>query len=125
MIYLDTHLVVWLYVGASHLLSEAARRAIDRHELCISPIVALEVQYLFEVGKIADPGERIISDLARRIGLTTCHLPFADVVTEAMRQRWTRDPFDRIIVAQASLTTATLVTKDETMRAHYRHALWD
>ena len=37
---------------------------------------------------------------------------------------WTRDPFDRIITAQADLEKATLITKDATIRAHYSRAMW-
>ena len=41
-----------------------------------------------------------------------------------MRQSWTGDPFDRIIVAQAALRRASLITKDADIRAHYDRALW-
>jgi PIN domain nuclease of toxin-antitoxin system len=38
--------------------------------------------------------------------------------------QWTRDPFDRIIVAQATLKHSPLITKDETLRKHYKHCIW-
>ena len=41
-----------------------------------------------------------------------------------MRQSWTRDPFDRIIVAQAALRRTSLITKDAVIRADYNRALW-
>jgi PIN domain nuclease of toxin-antitoxin system len=40
------------------------------------------------------------------------------------RVQWTRDPFDRLIVAQALLHDAPLITKDEHIRRHYAGALW-
>jgi PIN domain nuclease of toxin-antitoxin system len=36
-----------------------------------------------------------------------------------------RDPFDRIITAHAHLTSSPVLTKDESIRQHYRHAFWD
>jgi len=47
-IYLDTHVVVWLYSGELSLLSEKACQLIEENELLISPLVLLELQYLFE-----------------------------------------------------------------------------
>ncbi len=38
---------------------------------------------------------------------------------------WTRDPFDRIITAQASLNEALLITKDGSIRKNYARAVWD
>jgi PIN domain nuclease of toxin-antitoxin system len=42
-----------------------------------------------------------------------------------MLQTWTRDPFDRIIVAQARLRGAPLLTKDRTIQTHHAEAFWD
>ena len=45
-------------------------------------------------------------------------------VEAAERLSWTRDPFDRLIVAQASLAGAPLVTKDRMIRKHFAKAAW-
>jgi PIN domain nuclease of toxin-antitoxin system len=37
---------------------------------------------------------------------------------------WTRDPFDRIIVANASLENSILVSKDQSILGHYPFARW-
>lgn len=37
---------------------------------------------------------------------------------------WTRDPFDRIIVAPASLNHNILVTKDQSILKNYENAKW-
>jgi PIN domain nuclease of toxin-antitoxin system len=47
------------------------------------------------------------------------------VAREAEAHDWTRDPFDRLIVAQASLFDAPLITKDADVHAHYRNVVWD
>jgi len=43
VIHLDTHVVAWLYAGPTDILPAAARRAIDEHELLVSPMVVLEL----------------------------------------------------------------------------------
>ena len=37
---------------------------------------------------------------------------------------WTRDPFDRLIVAQAAVRDARLITKDRVLRKRYGASLW-
>ena len=49
MIYLDTHIVVWLYAGKVEKLSEPAKELINDHEVLISPVVRWELKYWFEI----------------------------------------------------------------------------
>lgn len=124
MIYLDTHVVVWLYAGRLAELSAAARAAIEKQDLLVSPMVVLELRFLFEIGRINVPAEAMVSALAQEIGLRVCDLPFARVAGAALEETWTRDPFDRIIVGQAKLRDAPLVSKDGHIQEHYPKALW-
>ena len=125
MIYLDTHTVVWLYSGELHFFSEKACQLIEENELLISPLVLLELQYLFEIKRITVEPTVIFDSLAESVGLQKCRASFARVIAEAMRISWTRDPFDRIITATAMIHQAPLLTKDETIRREYRLAVWD
>ncbi len=124
MIYLDTHVVVWLYAGLTEKFSALARRLINEEDLHISPVVRLELQYLFEIGRVTVGPETIVEDLSSSIGLQVCTRPFNRVVTQAMGQGWTRDPFDRLIVAQAALQDNLLLSKDEAILRHYAYARW-
>lgn len=124
VIYLDTHVVAWLH-AAPAMLSDAAAAAIRRAEtLRISPMVRLELQYLFEIGRVTQPASAVVDVLQARIQLVICPANFSAVVHEAERHGWTRDPFDRLIVAQAGLHDAPLLTKDAGIRAHYPLAVW-
>ena len=124
MIYLDTHVVVWLYQKDLLRFSSSLLRHIEEASLLISPMVPLELQYLCETGRIREGAEPIIRYLRNAVGLSLCALPFEEVVMVAIDQQWTRDPFDRIIVAQAMVQKRPLVTKDDTIRAYYDHAIW-
>ncbi len=124
MIYLDTHLVVWLYAGLSERFSERARKLINQDDLFISPVVRLELQYLYEIQRVTDDAYTIVVDLINRIGLLVCDKPFDNVVTSAMKFSWTRDPFDRLIVAHAALNDNILLSKDQNILANYAHSRW-
>ena len=124
VIYLDTHVAAWLFAGAQKRLSRPARLAIEAHDLLLSPAALLELEYLFETKRIATPGTAVVEDLADRVGLRLCDLPFNDVARSALSQRWTRDAFDRLIVGQASMRATPLLTKDRTIRRHYASAVW-
>jgi PIN domain nuclease of toxin-antitoxin system len=124
LIYLDTHVVAWLYAGRLDLVPAMARSLIEANVLRISPMVTLELQYLFETGRTTQPGAAVVAALAETIQLEVCDLPFERVVDEALRQVWTRDPFDRLIVGQARCRRAPLVTKDSGILESYADAIW-
>ena len=124
MIYLDTHVVVWLYAGQTEKLSAKVRSYINENDIYISPIVSLELQYLLEVKRITPKAQTVISVLSQAIGLNVCDKNFYQIAQCAQQYSWTRDPFDRIIVAQAGLNDNTLVTKDQTILTHFEHAVW-
>jgi PIN domain nuclease of toxin-antitoxin system len=124
LIHLDTHIVCWLYAGRVDLLSAAARGAIDRESLAVSPMVGLELQYLKEIGRILHGPSRILAALRSDLGLAVSDLPFRVVAVRAQRFTWTRDPFDRLIAAEAAVARARLVTRDDLLRRRFRPALW-
>lgn len=124
-LYLDTHVLVWLYQdGASRLTPQGVRTIEQAGQLLISPMVELELTYLHEIARINCPASDILNTLRRDIGLEACKLPFAAVVGSALAQGWTRDPFDRLIVAQAAHRSLPLLTADQNILAHYPLALW-
>jgi PIN domain nuclease of toxin-antitoxin system len=125
LIYLDTHVVVWLFAGRVALFPAGARGLLETSDLYISPIVALEIEYLFEIRRISQPCSTMVESLQREVDLRVCDLPFASVIEAARKQTWTRDPFDRIVVGQAALRDAPLLTSDQSIRQHYASATWE
>jgi PIN domain nuclease of toxin-antitoxin system len=125
VIHLDTHAVVWLFAGELQLFPKKALDAMEKNELFISPMVSLELNYLAETDRILVPADRVIRELSSSVGLSLSTRPFGDVIAQAVVLNWTRDPFDRIITAQAMADQSPLITKDSTIRNHYRRALWD
>ena len=124
MIHLDTHVVVWLYAGELTRFPPGARKRLEREELRVSPIVALELEYLYEIGRTTDDASAVLKELARTLGLVQDEGSFAAVVAAARALTWTRDPFDRLIVGHAATAGVALLTKDRMIRRHYRQAVW-
>lgn len=124
-LYLDTHILVWLYQDGTSRLTPQGIHAIDSaDQLLISPMVELELAYLHEISRINYSAATILDCLRRDIGLETCPQPFAAVIGAALALQWTRDPFDRIIVAQAAHRETPLLTADQHISKHYSAAIW-
>ncbi len=125
VVHLDTHVAAWLYAGRTDLFPDRARDLLENEELIVSPMVRLELQYLFEVGKTTQPAEAVMAALHRQLDVRFCGLSFDSVTNAAATLDFTRDPFDRLIVAQADVAEAPLVSKDRGIRAAYPRAVWD
>ena len=124
MLHLDTHVVVWLHGGELDNIPKPIAARIEAEDLVVSPMVILEVDFLREIGRVTQGGREVVDALARSIGLAVSETDFRTVTDAATALRWTRDPFDRLIVANALVDGATLVTRDRNIRRHCRSAVW-
>ncbi len=124
MIFLDTHVLVWLYEGLIDKFSKDIQNKLNSMELFISPMIELELDFLYEIGRINETGVGIVRYLDAHLGVNISRVDFYKVIEEAQHLIWTRDPFDRLIVANASMFQAPLITKDEKIQQHYTLAIW-
>lgn len=125
MIHLDTHVVVWLYEGRVDRFPAAARARLAASRPLISPMVRLELAFLHEIGRLRVPPAEILDALRVDADLGVAESPFERVCAIATTLSWTRDPFDRMVVAHALADDLPLLTRDETIRARCPLALWD
>jgi PIN domain nuclease of toxin-antitoxin system len=124
VILLDTHLLVWLYAGELRRIPQSVQRRLNREQLALSPFAQLELGYLYEVGKVTIPAAVVVEELSARLELVLADVPAASICKAALDVTWTRDPFDRLLVAHATVTGLSLVTKDEMLRQHLPLAWW-
>jgi PIN domain nuclease of toxin-antitoxin system len=124
MYFLDTNAVIFLYQGETEKFSEKGRNIIENNDLFVSPIVHLELQYLYEVGRLKKTSSDICQALYREIGLQSVSLPINVLVASAIEESWTRDPFDRLITSHAKVEKAHLLTRDQTILKNYSKAIW-
>ncbi|MGI9002668.1 MAG: hypothetical protein ACR2GH_13530 [Pseudonocardia sp.] len=64
-------------------------------------------------------------ELHRLLGLVTSSASFSSVAGAATNLTWIRDPFDRLISAQAVAENEILLTKNRRIREHLALARWD
>ncbi len=96
----------------------------EAEALFVSPIVGLELTYLYEIGRVSEPASAPLSALRRALGLEVADVSVAELVQAAADLSWTRDPFDRLIAAHAIVANASLVTADEAIRENLSQATW-
>lgn len=125
MIHLDTHAVIWLAAGELDRFAPFVLPMLQERGCAISPMVALELDYLYEIERLKVPGKTILKELVTKIGLAIDGASFAAVAAEAGELKWTRDPFDRLICATARVAGAPLLTKDGIVLANEPSAFWD
>jgi PIN domain nuclease of toxin-antitoxin system len=92
--------------------------------IAVSPIVELELTYLYEIGRVSEPASAPLGALRRTLGLQVADVSLAEVVQAAANLSWTRDPFDRLIAAHAVVANVPLVTADKTILKHLPQATW-
>jgi PIN domain nuclease of toxin-antitoxin system len=108
---LDTHVLLWS-LSSPQRLSKVARDAIEdpANIVFVSAAVAWEIEIKSAVGKLRAP-----SDLANQVSAANFQeLPITIAHALALRQlpNLHRDPFDRIMLAQARAAGLTFVTAD-------------
>lgn len=112
MILLDTNAVIWLLNG--HRRTQTLATSGER--LYVSPVSLLELQLLIEVGRMQLAPNKTPRDLAKdpRWQLDS---PSSDALFgAALGLSWTRDPFDRLLVAHAQHRRWTLATGDRQLK---------
>lgn len=111
---LDTHVLLWLLGAPDRVPSGIRAELADRaNELVVSAASALEISTKVRIGKLDAP--TLPTTLGRRLAdLGATSLPITvEHGLLAGSMRWDhRDPFDRILVAQATVEELVLVTVD-------------
>jgi PIN domain nuclease of toxin-antitoxin system len=123
--YLDTSIAVWMSQGKISSLSKDAKGILRRADLLISPMVLVELELLYEIRRTKLRSRDIQLKIEHELGVKVCGLDFPSIASAAVGEKWTRDPFDRIIVAHAKANGfAPLVSVDAQMAKHYPRTVW-
>ena len=114
---LDTHVLLWLLSAPDRVPSRVQVMLADRdHQLLVSAASGLEIATKVRVGKLGAPElPATLSARVQQIGATELPVTIAHAVLAGSLTWSHRDPFDRLLVAQATTENATLVTVDEAM----------
>jgi PIN domain nuclease of toxin-antitoxin system len=122
--FLDTHAAIFLWEGRTEVFGPDSRDLLERATLMISPMVRLELGFLKEVGRLKIEPDHLLGSLYADFGALMTSDPLDAVIPLAMPLSWTRDPFDRLIVATALLHKEPLVTRDRGIHENFSGAVW-
>ena len=107
---LDTHVVLWWLTDDPTLAAEIKERLDHESDVYLSPATIWEVAIKQSIGKLDKPtdlAERIRDSGFRHLNITAEHGIIAGRLPLIHR-----DPFDRMLIAQAQVEHLTLVTRD-------------
>ena len=114
---LDTNVVSWWFEGHSRLPPALLSRIDGADEaIIISPVVTWEIEIKRAIGKLKAPGdleEQVAASHFIALPITLRHATVAGRLPLHHK-----DPFDRLLIAQARCESLTLVTADERFQAY-------
>jgi PIN domain nuclease of toxin-antitoxin system len=112
---IDTHAVIW-YVDQDHLLSPAAHSAITdpANDIVLSAVTIWEVAIKVGLGKLtlSQPYRLWINQALADLGATVLPITVEYADAQAALPMHHRDPFDRLLIAQALVEGVALVSVD-------------
>ena len=108
MILLDTNALLWLHKG--HPRSRPLVATFQR--LYVSPASTLELQFLVEAGRLRLRGQATVNDLVDDDRWAIDDPPSDRWFATAVDVGWSKDPFDRLLAAQALLHGLPVISDD-------------
>lgn len=124
---LDTHALLW-WLDGDRRLSPKARRAIanDSNAILVSAASAWEITTKARLGKL--PGARdVAADVAGCVagqGFVPLDITLLHAQRAGSLAGDHRDPFDRMLIAQAQLEDVAVVTDDEVFEGYGVRRFW-
>ncbi len=111
---LDTQIVYWLFYEQRNVPAVARRLIADADEVLISAVAIWEIAIKVRIGRLVLPDHprRYVPDRMRAIGAEPLPVEHAHALAVAELPMLHRDPFDRILVAQARQLRLRIVTAD-------------
>lgn len=123
---LDTHALIW-FIDGNGLLSKKAKTQIeDGNAINFVSIASLwEIAIKVSLGKLElKTSFNQINNKLVENGLEILPVTFEDTVVISSLPFHHRDPFDRIIIAQAITNKMTIISKDEQFSPYGAKVIW-
>jgi len=125
---LDTCVALWFFTGSDEIPPVVMRRLVDPNtELYLSDVSLLEIGIKYSIGKLvlSKPPSRMIPTLREKHGMDPLPLVPAAIFRLEALPLLHRDPFDRLLIAQALVHDLALVSPDPLIRAYTLPVMWD
>ncbi|MFD6639946.1 type II toxin-antitoxin system VapC family toxin [Micromonospora chalcea] len=107
---LDTHVALWAITGDATLGVEFLDRLRHDPDVFLSPVSLWEITIKQQAGKLSGPPD--LAERVRDMGFRELPVTHDHAITAGRLPPHHRDPFDRMLVAQAVTEDLTLATRD-------------
>ena len=124
---LDTHTYLWLRDAPQKLPQKALKLLSDSTQQgLISPVTPCEIAIKTGTGKLN--GARLLIDFEKRetaVGFLIAAITVTQAIASGLLPRHHRDPFDRLLIAQALDLNVPILSIDSTFDAYGVQRIWD
>jgi PIN domain nuclease of toxin-antitoxin system len=110
---LDTHIALWAITGDASLGEDVLDRLRHDPDIFLSPVSLWEITLKQAIGRLAGPAD--LAERVRDMGFRELPVTHAHAIAAGRLPPHHRDPFDRMLVAQAVTEGLTLVSRDESI----------
>ncbi|MER7457471.1 type II toxin-antitoxin system VapC family toxin [Micromonospora sp. NPDC126480] len=107
---LDTHVALWAIAGDATLGTDFLDRLRHEPDIFLSPVSLWEITIKQSAGKLVGPPDLV--ERVRDMGFRELPVTHAHAIAAGRLPPHHRDPFDRMLVAQARTEGLTLVSRD-------------
>jgi PIN domain nuclease of toxin-antitoxin system len=119
----DTHAVLWFITGNRRRLPSAPRRRIESGPAIVSAASLWEIAIKTRLGKLEAPAD--LPDHLADLGFTFLLVSPEHAWSVRELPDHHRDPFDRLLVAQAQVERVPILTVDPVFDAYDVEVVWD
>ncbi len=123
---LDTHALLWYISGSSQLPEKMVNLINNKSNKCFVSIASIwETAIKLSLNRLTvEGGFQIIEKFFRDNDFTILDISFQDIKKIIDLEFHHRDPFDRIIIAQAMQSQLTIISKDQFFQNYDVNVLW-
>jgi PIN domain nuclease of toxin-antitoxin system len=124
---LDTHTLLWAALDDSRLSGPARSLLLERaNHLYLSSASAWEIVIKYQTGKLRlpDAPRRFVRNCLDLLAIETLSVTLEHALQVETLPDHHRDPFDRVLIAQAQLENLTILTRDEIFTRYPVQTLW-
>lgn len=123
---LDTHTFLWFYAGDSQLSATAVAHIADPTNDCFLSIASIwEIGIKTGIGKLTVRGGIAqLEDFMETNALGLLPITFPHIQALQQLPHHHRDPFDRLLIAQALTERLTLLTRDAVFQQYPASLMW-
>jgi PIN domain nuclease of toxin-antitoxin system len=120
---LDTHALLW-WVTDDERMGDAARDVMRTADVYVSVASLWEIEIKRGLGRIDANPRQLLDEVNRTEGFRMLEIRPTHVLTLGDLPLLHKDPFDRMLIAQAIRDRLTLVSRDAVLRRYQVDVMW-